>query len=71
MQMLARERWSKRARALGLLDDEDIDPLAATTAAETRAVVTNSSTGTAQQQVRGNTRDLAAEPDAVDPKDER
>ncbi len=71
MQVLARERWSKRARALGLLDDEDIDPLAATTPAEPRAIVTHSTTGVAQQQVRGNTPDLPAEPDAVDPKGER
>lgn len=71
MQVLARERWSKRARALGLLDDEDIDPLAVQTDAETKAIVTHSTTGIAQQQVRSNTPDLPAEPDAVDPKDER
>jgi CBS domain containing-hemolysin-like protein len=64
MQVLARERWSKRARALGLLDDEDADPLSTPSGeAEAPAIVAASTTGTAQQKVRTNAPDVPAVPD--------
>jgi CBS domain containing-hemolysin-like protein len=68
MQVLARERWSQRARALGLLDDEDLDPLrppasGQTTPAEPPEIVTSSDTGVAQQEVRSETPDVPARPD--------
>lgn len=76
MQVLARERWSQRARALGLLDDEDMDPLrpagadGQATPAEPAPIVTSSNTGVAQQEVRSETPDVPARPDAP-PRSER